>query len=103
MKIFAVLTAAVVLVAGGMYLLAQKGPVTLSDADRERLRRTAAELQTLQLRYQNEASGIVREQSDIMTLYCGKAGLAYGPQGNCSINDKGEVFKTVTPPPAAKR
>jgi hypothetical protein len=77
----------------------QGKPTRIEGLDWERVRRTEAQLQALNLRYQNEAAPIVQEHDQIVEMYCKKAGFTTGPQGECVINPQtGEVGKRPTPP-----
>jgi len=67
-------------------VFSQPSAVVVDQIDREILKRTEAQLQALQLRYQSEAGPIVMEHDEIVKKYCSKAGLVYSPTGNCAID-----------------
>jgi hypothetical protein len=70
--------------AKGLY--SQIAPTKISGVDIERLKRTEAQLQALQLKYQVEAAPIIKEHDDIVTQYCAQAHLTTGPSGDCQVD-----------------
>ena len=93
----AVTAAIVLLIACGH---SQQKPLKLSAVDQEVLKRTEAQLQSLQLRYQYEAAPIIKEHEEIVTHYCQLAGLISGQGGNCQVDSQsGLVSKTASPGP----
>lgn len=81
---------------GVRQVLGQNKPISLALIDREILKRTESQLQTLQLRYQAEAAPIVKEHDDIVARYCAQAGVAVV---DCLVDSaSGVISKKPTQP-----
>jgi hypothetical protein len=77
----------------------QGKPTKIEGLDWEIIKRTEAQLQALNLRYQSEAAPIIAEHDSKVEFYCKRAGYTTGPQGDCVINPQtGEIGKRPTPP-----
>lgn len=96
LRIWAILISVLVL-SVFVVLDSQTGhPVTLSLLDREVLKRTESQLQTLQFRYQAEAAPIVKEHDDVVSRNCTQAGFAVI---DCNVDAMtGAVTKKVVAP-----
>lgn len=78
---------AILILVVGCSMKGQPSPLALSPLDKEILKRTESQLQTLQLRYQSEAAPIIKEHDDLVASYCTKAGLiASGQNANCQVD-----------------
>ncbi len=80
----------------------QSGPTKIDKFDLEVLKRTESQLQTLQLKYQNEASPIIKEHDDIVAAYCQKAGLTMGATGTCQMDLAAGIVQKRMPTQQAK-
>ena len=98
--IFTILLLICLLLLGGYFItkLSGQSKVTISALDREVLKRTESQLQTLQLRFQQEAAPIIQEHDALVAKYCTQAGLSVGPGGNCSVDLNSGAVTRRDPP-----
>lgn len=85
-------------VTAGFVACGQKGPYKISDADKNIILKTDAQLQLIQKEFSEKAQPIFKEQQETAQRVCKAAGFTLGL--DCELNfQSGIVTKKFTPAP----